>query len=54
MTDRTRELIHRIIRAALATVLALELSNPLAAAERLNDAWTLQCEAAGKYCELLT
>lgn len=53
MTERTHKLIRRIIRATLAAVLVLEMSNPLAAAERLNDAWMLQCEAAGKYCELL-
>ena len=53
MTSRTRKLIRRIIRATLATVLVLEMSNPLAAAARLNEAWILQCDAAGKYCELL-
>jgi hypothetical protein len=53
MNPKTRKLIKRIIRAALATVLVLEMSDPVRAADKLNAAWQLEVDAAGRYVELL-
>lgn len=54
ISSKSLKLIKRIIRQAIGAVLVLELTDPVRAAMRLNEAWNLQVDAAGRYVELLT
>jgi hypothetical protein len=54
VSDKTRQVVKQIIKQLLGFVLVLEIADPVAAAIKLNSAWQLQVDVAGRYVELLT